>query len=118
MTTQAASAELVKAGLPKNTCKLGAGVMDRQEASSLSHAGETVPLSITDNRGQTGFYWLSCNGHNGELLGYRVTEDKPGGVCYDLPADLSSCDCRGFQGWQNCKHQRSLVALRERGLIR
>jgi hypothetical protein len=60
-------------------------------------------------------YTLTENRQDGRLLGYRLR--KADGTVYDLPADLSSCDCPDFTvnrahaptaELRLCKHCRGL----------
>ena len=54
------------------------------------------------------------------IRGYRLT--KPDGTCYDLPRDLSECECMGSLRWSStgtiCKHRRALAQFQdERNLL-
>ena len=55
-------------------------------------------LVITSNRAKgetvTEAYAVTENRDGGKLLGWRLT--KADGTVYDLPADLSSCDCPDY----------------------
>lgn len=50
----------------------------------------------------------------GTLTGYRLTKADGSGAFYDLPADLSSCDCPDAtyhpERPGGCRHQRALRA--------
>lgn len=105
-----------------NTCRLGAGVMSAAEASEMLAAGMSAPLSITNAKGETGFYWLVIyRAHGCEVLGYRLISDDEEGRCYDLPASLDHCECPDFQYRSHkrgpCKHCRALNSIRNRNLI-
>jgi hypothetical protein len=68
----------------------------------------------------SGHYALEYNAElpqNGQpvVYGYRVV--KPDGTAYDLPHDLSSCDCLGGLHHGRCKHQAALRQLRAEGAI-
>lgn len=90
------------------------------KGASLVRSGKPAPVYI---RAQTlrgpveGYYWLCRNELRGELLGWRlISENLDGsmGEVYDLPCDLSSCDCpcytyRSERG--PCKHISGLKAL-------
>jgi hypothetical protein len=65
-----------------------------------------------------GEYRIACNAELPEVgepivYGYRLT--SPAGDVYDVPADLSSCDCMGSERWRAqfgadvCKHVRALA---------
>jgi hypothetical protein len=54
------------------------------------------------------------------IHGYRLT--KGGGTVYDLPEDLSECECLGHLRWSQergirCKHRRCLEELKANGEI-
>lgn len=82
--------------------------------------GLPVPLWITaqTQRGpQEGLYFLTPHrDHEGRTVGWRLERDE--GETYDLPADLSACDCRDhlFRR-RECKHvfavRGALAALRK-----
>lgn len=46
--------------------------------------------------------------------GFRLAYPKPIGnqqteiVTYDLPRSGTSCECKGFLRWGNCKHRRAI----------
>lgn len=113
------SAKLSRDGRPPNSCCFGAGVMSREEASDMLAKGMAAPLIITNARGESGHYWLSLLLHNGIVMGYRLIEDTPEGVMYDIPADLSSCECpAGLRYDTTCKHRRCVQALKATGRIK
>jgi hypothetical protein len=59
------------------------------------HPGVLV-ITSKRARGETvsDTYAVTENRDGGKLLGYRLT--KPDGTVYDLPADLSACDCPDY----------------------
>ena len=64
-------------------------------------------------------YYLECRGTCYTLTGY---DSRKGEVTsYDLPADLSSCDCpdQTYRGERpgGCKHRKALAALRGCGKL-
>jgi hypothetical protein len=77
------------------------------------HPGVLV-ITSTDARGQqnVGTFVVSEHRDGGLLTGYRL--EKPDGTAYDLPADLSSCDCPDHcfhpERPGGCRHMRALAA--------
>ncbi len=59
-------------------------------------------------------------GDNLELVGYRLT-GQDGGAVYDLPLDLSGCDCPDHtfhpERPGGCKHMAALGALKRHGKL-
>lgn len=112
------SAKLHKDGRPSNSCCFGAGIMSREEAFALIESGMAAPLIITNTRGESGHYWLSLLLHKGEVTGYRIIEDTPEGVVYDLDTEFG-CDCPGAtKHGTACKHAKSVRALKATGRIK
>jgi hypothetical protein len=78
-----------------------------------AHPGVLV-ITSADARGQVnvGTFVVHAHQDGGRLLGYRL--EKPDGTAYDLPADLSSCDCPDgtFHPERpgGCRHQKALRA--------
>jgi hypothetical protein len=69
-------------------------------------------LEIEDGRELTS-YWCRANTDRGNVIGYTLRKfASAGGDVYDLPADLSSCDCPDgtYRGERTggCRHQQAL----------
>jgi hypothetical protein len=84
---------------------------------------EGLPGAVSINGG---IYLLGYNATLPEVgqpvvYGYRLTKDD--GTVYDIPSDLSGCDCRGSERWAPtrgplvCKHVRCVAYLREQGRL-
>jgi hypothetical protein len=73
--------------------------------------GASAALTIT-RQGRPEGYVLSPNTTEaGELVGYRL-ENATSGKLYDLPADLSDCDCGDrVHRHRTCKHMLALARL-------
>jgi hypothetical protein len=78
-----------------------------------AHPGVLVVTS-TDAQGNlnVGTFTVSEHRDAGRLVGYRLT--KPDGQVYDLPADLSACDCPDgtyhSERPGGCRHRKALRA--------
>jgi hypothetical protein len=64
-------------------------------------------------------YYLARHETGYRLHGYDPRRGVP--TCYDLPSDLSSCDCPDSV-WcpdrpEGCKHRKALLALRAAGKL-
>jgi hypothetical protein len=69
-------------------------------------------LEIEDGRELTS-YWLTANTDRGNVIGYTLRKFVgAGGEVYDLPADLSGCDCPDgtFKSERpgGCRHRQAL----------
>jgi hypothetical protein len=69
-------------------------------------------LEIEDGRELTS-YWLTANADRGNVIGYTLQKfASAGGDVYDLPADLSGCDCPDgtYRGERpgGCRHREGL----------
>lgn len=97
MTTLSSSQRQVKAARPvTGACRWAVQPTD-------THPGCLVISGVA--------YLVYENRHDGILLGYRL--NKADGTAYDLPADLSGCDCPDATYRERpggCKHRRSLRA--------
>jgi len=74
---------------------------------------------ITVNGGSYLFSYLGEMTEEGfRVEGYHF--EKPDGESYDLPEDLSSCECGDYLARVRpggCKHIRAVRMLRERGVV-
>jgi hypothetical protein len=75
--------------------------------------GASAALAIGPDGGEEVGYVLTPHlSESGELLGWRL-ERADNGKCYDLPADLSACDCKDSLYRDRpggCKHRKALRA--------
>jgi hypothetical protein len=70
-------------------------------------------LSITDlTTGEEAAYWCSSSFEGDRLLGFRLRKFGGEEPAYDLPADLSCCDCPDAtyrpERPGGCRHQQAL----------
>lgn len=65
------------------------------------------------------FYSLRYIDDGSDILGYTITKvSGPGaGEPYDVPHDLSSCECKGHLRWGRCKHLIALTCVRATGKV-
>ena len=67
-------------------------------------------------------YTLAIHHYRDQITGYRLHAPGPNGNTYDLPADLTQCECLGWLRWgyygtHLCKHLATLLSLRQKGLL-
>jgi hypothetical protein len=101
---------------------------NRRPARTLKPAAGSVTVlrpvgTVNETTGEVSIngkpYYLTCLESGFRLTGYDAREGAV--TTYDLPADLSSCDCpdavynAGRPG--GCKHRKAMQALRSAGKL-
>ena len=96
----------------------------RQLAPASGRVLVLRPLgAVTETTGEISIngkpYYLTCHPHGFRLTSYDSLHQ--GVTVYDLPLDLSSCDCPDAtyrsERPGGCKHRKALQALKARGKI-